>query len=51
MRGPAARGRTSRLWGRGWPGDATHMTAPARDGAGAARAMRMALADAGIAPN
>ena len=36
--------------GTGLAGDATHMTAPARDGAGAARAMRMALADAGIAP-
>jgi len=35
--------------GTGLAGDATHMTAPARDGAGAARAMRMALADAGIA--
>lgn len=36
--------------GTGLAGDATHMTAPARDGAGAARAMRMALADANIAP-
>jgi len=36
--------------GTGLAGDATHMTAPARDGAGAARAMRMALADARIAP-
>jgi len=36
--------------GSGLAGDATHMTAPARDGAGAARAMRMALADAGLAP-
>ena len=36
--------------GTGLAGDATHMTAPARDGAGAARAMRMALTDAGIAP-
>jgi 3-oxoacyl-[acyl-carrier-protein] synthase II len=34
--------------GAGLAGDATHMTAPARDGAGAARAMRMALADAGV---
>lgn len=37
--------------GAGLAGDATHMTAPARDGAGAARAMRAALADAGIAPS
>lgn len=36
--------------GSGLAGDATHMTAPARDGAGAARAMRMALVDAGRAP-
>ncbi len=36
--------------GSGLAGDATHMTAPARDGAGAARAMRMALADAGLTP-
>jgi len=36
--------------GTGLAGDATHMTAPARDGAGAARAMRMALRDAGLAP-
>jgi 3-oxoacyl-[acyl-carrier-protein] synthase II len=35
--------------GAGLAGDATHMTAPARDGAGAARAMRMALADADVA--
>jgi 3-oxoacyl-[acyl-carrier-protein] synthase II len=31
-------------------GDATHITAPARDGSGAARAMRSALDDAAIAP-
>jgi len=37
--------------GSGLAGDASHMTAPARDGAGAARAMRTALADAGVAPN
>jgi 3-oxoacyl-[acyl-carrier-protein] synthase II len=48
-----ARGRGARLdvevIGTGLAGDATHMTAPARDGAGAARAMRMALADAAVA--
>ncbi len=37
--------------GTGLSGDATHMTAPARDGAGAIRAMRMALADAGRRPD
>ncbi|MEO8603364.1 MAG: beta-ketoacyl synthase N-terminal-like domain-containing protein, partial [bacterium] len=36
--------------GSGLSSDAVHMTAPARDGAGAARAMRAALADAGIEP-
>ncbi|HVM97124.1 MAG TPA: beta-ketoacyl-[acyl-carrier-protein] synthase family protein [Candidatus Acidoferrales bacterium] len=36
--------------GTGLAGDATHMTAPARDGSGAARAIRAALHDAGIAP-
>lgn len=49
-----ARGRGARtdveVAGTGLAGDATHMTAPARDGAGAARAMRMALADAGRTP-
>jgi 3-oxoacyl-[acyl-carrier-protein] synthase II len=36
--------------GTGLAGDAVHMTAPARDGAGAARAMRAALADAACSP-
>lgn len=36
--------------GTGLAGDATHMTAPARDGSGAARAIRMALIDAGVVP-
>lgn len=34
--------------GSGLSSDAVHMTAPARDGAGAARAMRAALAEAGL---
>jgi 3-oxoacyl-[acyl-carrier-protein] synthase II len=37
--------------GTGLAGDAVHMTAPARDGAGAARAMRAALTDAGCVPH
>jgi len=37
--------------GTGLAGDAVHMTAPARDGAGAARAMRAALADARLDPH
>lgn len=36
--------------GAGLSSDAVHMTAPARDGAGAARAMRSALAAAAVAP-
>lgn len=36
--------------GSGLAGDATHMTAPARDGAGAARAMHAALQDADLEP-
>jgi 3-oxoacyl-[acyl-carrier-protein] synthase II len=36
--------------GAGLAGDATHMTAPARDGSGAARAMRAALSDAAVTP-
>jgi 3-oxoacyl-(acyl-carrier-protein) synthase len=37
--------------GAGLAGDAAHITAPARDGAGAARAMRTALAEALVAPS
>ncbi len=38
------------LAGYGASGDAYHMTAPSEDGNGAARAMRRALQDAGMAP-
>jgi 3-oxoacyl-[acyl-carrier-protein] synthase II len=37
--------------GSGLAGDAVHMTAPARDGAGAARAMQAALRQAAVAPD
>ena len=37
--------------GAGLSSDAVHMTAPARDGAGAARAMRAALHDAALSPH
>lgn len=48
----AARGARvrARLAGMGAAADATHMTAPDREGGGAARAMAAALADAGITP-
>jgi 3-oxoacyl-[acyl-carrier-protein] synthase II len=48
----AARGARvrARLTGVGAAADATHMTAPDRQGGGAARAMAAALADAGLAP-
>jgi 3-oxoacyl-(acyl-carrier-protein) synthase len=40
---------TARVLGTGAAGDAVHMTAPDRDGGGVVRAVRAALADAGIA--
>jgi 3-oxoacyl-[acyl-carrier-protein] synthase II len=42
--------RRAEVAGSGLAGDAVHMTAPARDGAGAARAMRAALDEAGVRP-
>jgi len=49
-----AKARGARIYaelvGFGWNGDAYHMTAPSENGAGAAKCMELALADAGIAP-
>lgn len=41
----------ARLLGAGAAGDGVHMTAPDREGAGAERAIRAALAEAGVAPS
>jgi 3-oxoacyl-[acyl-carrier-protein] synthase II len=48
-RGRGANGEME-VAGCGLAGDAVHMTAPARDGAGAARAMRAALEEADVRP-
>jgi 3-oxoacyl-[acyl-carrier-protein] synthase II len=50
-----AMGRGARIYaelaGYGMTCDAFHMTAPAEDGAGATRAMRLAMRDAGLTPD